>query len=90
MQVTARQAARQAVRDESGLDAPAFLPADAIRVELGQPTPLDVGRRQCVAPRRGEPQESVDLAPARGMVTAVAFGLALWVGIGLVVRALAF
>lgn len=90
MQVTARQAARRVVGDESGHDAPALLRSDAIRVELTQPAPGDAARSPGAAYRRPAPEESADLAPARGMVTAVAFGLALWLGIGLVVRALAF
>jgi len=70
------------------------VPADGIRIEFPKPTPADRGAGRLHARlRRGERhalglQVHHDLAPARGMLTAVGLGMALW-GVGFLLVRLA-
>lgn len=91
MRVTAQQTARQVVEGEAGPDTRPASMSEGIRAEHLPPMRAAMAAQVGRLPRHHARRlGSQDLAPARGMVTGIGIGVALWAGIALAVRALAF
>jgi hypothetical protein len=91
MRVTARQTTQRVVDGEAGPDTRTASIPEGICVEHLPPMRPAVASEARLLPRHHFRRlESQDLAPARGMVTGIGIGVALWAGIVLAVRVLAF
>jgi len=94
MRLTARKTAHAVAEGRAGSERIGQGPPESVHVEIAPPTSLDAWHRDAVGHSmsggRAVDDASVDpahdLGPARGMMTAVGLGVALWMAIIVVLR----